>query len=258
MRWTGEAVNERGVAERLFTLECEGRTVPGVLWTPAGAAGPRPLVLIGHGGGMHKRAQYVTALARRLVRHRGMAAAAIDGPDHGDRREDKGLDFDKVWAERLQRRLQRPQFEEMVADWKATLDALQELPEVGAGSIGYWGLSMGTIYGLPFVAAEPRVTVAVLGLMGVDTAPGVDEGAEGRRARLSADAARVTVPLLFLAQWDDELVPRANALALFDAIASKDKRLHVNPGAHQAVTVEEFDHSEAFFARHLQPPQPPK
>ena len=48
-----------GASEQLFTL---GDT-PGVLWTPAGATGPHPLVLVGHGGGHHKTAPGVVACA---------------------------------------------------------------------------------------------------------------------------------------------------------------------------------------------------
>src|SRR5260370_23808198 len=71
-----------GVCEQDFPLD----DIPGVLWSPAGAPGPRPLVLLGHGGGGgHKRAPNVLARARRLVTGRGFAAAAIDMPGFGDR-----------------------------------------------------------------------------------------------------------------------------------------------------------------------------
>jgi pimeloyl-ACP methyl ester carboxylesterase len=251
MNWTTDSTS-RGVRDRGFTLEVEGRTVPGALWTPESAP-TRALVLIGHGGGLHKRAEYVVALARRLVRHHNFAAAAIDGPGHGDRRPDGGLDFEKVWAERVaQRQTVQPGITDaMVADWQATLDALQTLPEIGLDPVGYWGLSMGTIFGLPFVAAEPRVRAAVLGLMGVSPEPTTDPWQAHNQLRLGGDARRITVPVLFLAQSDDELVPRDHALALFDLLATRDRRLHLNPGAHAAVPAEEYGHSEAFLARFL-------
>ncbi|MFG1754382.1 hypothetical protein [Streptosporangium sandarakinum] len=47
---------------------------------------------------------------------------------------------------------------------------------------------------------------------------------------LAETAARVTAPVRFLLQWDDNLVPRAQGSALFDALASADKTLHANPG----------------------------
>ena len=50
-------------------------------------------------------------------------------------------------------------------EWKSTLDMLQQLDEIGSdGPVGYWGVSMGTAFGIPFVAAEPRINCAILGL----------------------------------------------------------------------------------------------
>lgn len=244
LEWTGTADAQRGVAERRFTLERGGRTVPGALWTPAEGGGPRPLVLLGHGGSGSKRQDYVLALARRLVRHRGMVAAAIDGPLHGERRPDPTASADLVLLQFAQQWSSTgdAMTDDMVADWRATLDALQALPEVGNGPVGWWGVSMGTILGLPFVAAEPRVRAAVLGLMGL-TGP--------TRARLAADAPRVRCPVLFLVQWDDELFARTTAFALWAALGAADKRLHLHPGSHGDLPAEEFEQSEAFLALHL-------
>ncbi len=231
---------ERGVSERDFVIRAGKRDVPGVLWMPDHASDPRPLVLLGHGGGGHKRQNYITSLARRAVRHLGYAVAAIDGPMHGDRAKLLGRDP----GPRSERRWWRDSLtDEMIEDWQATIDALQKLDGIGIGPVGYWGLSMGTIFGLPFVAAEPRVRVAVLGLMGA-------MGPTGDRLR--KDAARVDCPVLFLVQWDDELVPRESALELFAALGASDKRLHSHPGIHTAVPREEFDASEEFLARHLE------
>jgi dienelactone hydrolase len=244
---------ERGVRDREFRIMVEGRTVPGVLWTPEGAAGPRPLVVLGHGGGLHKRAEYISALAHRFVRHHRYAALAIDGIDHGDRRPDGGRDFATVWAERTRAR-QAPRMgvtDEMVADTQGAVAAVRALSEVGDSGLGYWGLSMGTIYGLPYVAAEPATRVAVLGLMGIAPAEATDPWQAMARERLGGDAPRITCPTCFIVQSDDELVPRDNALRLFDMLGAKDRRLHLNPGAHAAVPREEMDFSEAFISRHL-------
>lgn len=56
-----------GVRARRFDLDTERETVPGMVWTPEGATGPRPKVLFGHGGSQHKKAQNIVAMARRLV-----------------------------------------------------------------------------------------------------------------------------------------------------------------------------------------------
>ena len=85
MDFTGDPISSHGVVERRFDVAGDGGVVPGLLWTPEGADGKRPLVLIGHGGTSHKRSPYVLSLARRLVRHADYAVAAIDAPHHGDR-----------------------------------------------------------------------------------------------------------------------------------------------------------------------------
>ncbi len=64
-------------------------------------------------------------------------------------------------------------------------------------------------------------------------------------------AAQVTVPVEFLLQWDDELVPRDSGLVLFGAFASREKTLHANPGRHADVPAFEVESSVRFFTRHL-------
>ncbi|MFE9955492.1 dienelactone hydrolase family protein [Micromonospora sp. NPDC005299] len=232
-----------GVFEQLFTLG----EIPGVLWTPDGATGTRPLILMGHGGGQHKMAPGIVARARRLVVECGFAVAAVDVPGHGDRPKDD--EYDRI-ATGNQARADAGEelapliagFQALVArrtvpEWRAVLDTVQDLEYVGAGPVGYWGVSLGCGLGVPFVAAEPRVRAAVLGLGG---------------ALASAEvAARITVPVEFLLQWDDERVPRAQGLALFDAFASAEKTLHANPGRHGEIPAFELDSTLRFFARHL-------
>lgn len=41
------------------------------------------------------------------------------------------------------------------------------------------------------------------------------------------EARQVTIPLLFLLQWDGEGNPRQRALDLFDAFGTKEKTLHL-------------------------------
>jgi dienelactone hydrolase len=190
-------------------------------------------VLIGHGGGGNKRMEYVLSLARRLVRHQGWAAAAIDGIGHGDRADT--FDQSEFFA------LVQAAAADMIVDWTNTLAELRALDEVGDGPLGYWGLSMGTMFGAPFVAATPDVRCAVLGLMGEfqPTDP------------WHVAAADITRPVLFLAQLDDELVPFDGAVSTFRRLGSTDKRLHAHPGLHSAVPLEEVEASETFLAKHL-------
>lgn len=244
VHWDGEAATVDGVLEQGFTVDVDARNVPGVLWLPGDGAGPRPLVLLGHGATRHKRIEYLVALGRRLAGDYGFAVAAIDGPGHGDRRSSGHDDEVALFGAFLTEWSREGTVDDMVADWRATIDALRALDGVGDGPVGYWGLSMGTIYGVPLVAAEPRIQVAVFGLMGL-VGP--------TRERMAADAASITCPVLFIQQWDDSLIPRPETFELFDALSSLDKRLHAHPGDHAAVPVEEIVFSARFLARHLAP-----
>ena len=243
--WTGDTHHVDDVVERGFEVEVDGRRVPGALWTPPDAEGPRPLVLIGHGATGHKRFGYVVALARELVRSHGFAAVAIDGAGHGDRRANPGDDEMTIFSDFITEWSREGSTDDAVADWRATIDAVRALPEVGDGALGYWGLSMGTIFGVPLVVAEPRIQVAVFGLMGL-VGP--------TRFRMAADAPAVACPVLFIQQWDDALIPRDSIFELFDALGSLDKRLHASPGDHAEVPPEEFVFSARFLARHLATP----
>jgi dienelactone hydrolase len=242
MRFT-HATSSGGVRQQLFTLG----EIPGVLWTPEGATGTRPLILMGHGGGQHKKAPGIVDRARRFVAECGFAVAAVDVPAHGDR--PKVEEYDRISAG-MQARVEAGEelstllagFQALVArqtvpEWQAVLDAVQQVDDVGAGPVGYWGISLGCGLGVPFVAAEPRVRAAVLGLGGVTAS--------------AAAAAAITVPVLFLVQWDDERVPRAQSLGLFDAFASAEKTLHANPGKHGELPPFETDSALRFFARQL-------
>lgn len=249
---------EHGVVEQAFVLETADDTVPGIFWCPEGATEARPTILLGHGGTQDKRAPNVLGLARRFVRHLGFCAVAIDAPGHGDRivdheafeRQRRALQeriaagpdaapraFEPAeaaaWVERTRKG---------VAEWKALLDDL-ESHDATNGRYGYWGVSMGTIIGLPFVATEPRIAAAVLGLAGLGGRPGDEE--------FEAHAHALKIPVLLVEQWDDELMSRESMLALFDAIGSKDKAMHLHPGGHVEIPLYERDAYDAFFARHL-------
>ena len=244
MRWVGEARSVSGMTERQFELDVEGRRVPGVVWCPAhGRPGPRPLVMAGHGATHHKGIEYILALAQLLVGRHDFAVAAIDGPGHGGRRPPH-VDEIQAFSNFLTEWSRPTSTDDHVAEWRAALAALRQLTEVGDGPLGYWGLSMGTIYGLPFVASEPRMQAAVLGLMGL-VGPSRD--------RLELDAKTITCPVLFIQQWDDQMMPRECVFDLFDALGTLDKRLHAHPGEHSAVPAEEVRFSVDFLVRHLAP-----
>ncbi len=241
--WDAPQTGSDGLVTQTFRLAVNGRRVPGVLWTPPAQAGgaPRPLVLMGHGGSQHKLAPDMVSRAARWVLDQGFAAAAIDGPVHGERREviETGLqrqaEFLAMWE-------RDHHIDPMVEDWRATLDALLALDAVDAARVVWYGVSMGTAYGLPLIAAEPRIRAAVLGMWGASYP---------NSERLMEDAPRVQCPVLFQQKWDDAIFTRDSQIALFERLGCEQKWLKVYPGPH-AVTPELLDDAIAFIERALE------
>jgi pimeloyl-ACP methyl ester carboxylesterase len=239
--------SSNGVVERTFTLG----EVPGVLWSPATATGRPPLVLMGHGGGTGKGAAGMARRAQRFVVDGGFAVAALDAPGHGDRPRTE-TDEREVAAMRRALRAGEPAgpaiarystviAERAVPEWRAALDVLLDLPEFGGEvPVGYFGLDVGTAIGVRLTAAEPRITAAVFGQFWHET--------------LVEAAGRITVPIEFLLQWDDERIARQSGFALFDAFASNEKSLHANAGTFKEMPSYETDNTVRFFARHLHLP----
>jgi hypothetical protein len=125
---------------------------------------------------------------------------------------------------------------------------LLDLGEFDSERVGYFGLSMGTMFGLPFVAAEPRIVAAVLGKCGL-RGSSIDRSQIA--GRLATDAPRVLCPVVYHVQWDDERFERESAFELFGLIGSADKRLQSIPGLHADSTPEANETLRTFLANRL-------
>jgi dienelactone hydrolase len=246
LRWIGEPLSEGGVTERRFDLERESGLVPGILWTPTEYERPLPLVLMGHGGSGHKRSDRQLMLGRRLAMVSQIASVTIDGPFHGDRITEK-VDRQQFQAMMAAMGVDKVT-DGMVDDWRATLDALCRLDAIDGDRIAYMGFSMGTRFGLPFVAAAgDRLCCAVLGKNGLRQTSAMANMAP----RFAQDAPNIKMPVLFHVQWDDELFPRDGQFELFDLFGSPDKRLIAFPGPHGAAAPAAIQAWCEFATHHL-------
>ncbi|MGY1433575.1 dienelactone hydrolase family protein [Streptomyces reniochalinae] len=242
MRVTSQQRLDDGVLEREFTLG----EIPGILWTPAHASAPAPLILVGHPGGLHTMRPRLAGRARYYAAEYGFTAATLELPGSGDRPRAAGAEQARADLRRalehgepvdeIVDRLVLPLVEKAAPEWQAALDALLSLPEID-GPVGYEG---GVIaIGIRLAAAEPRISAA--GLFAGSFVP----------AALFQEARQVTIPLQVLLQWDDARNDRQSTLDLFDTFGSKEKTLHANVGGHTGVPQFETDAMARFFARHL-------
>ncbi len=244
-----------GVIQRDFEIEVNGETVPCVIWAPATATGKRNLILMGHGGSQHKKTASLRARAVNYAQELGWATLAIDAPGHGDRisREEAAqlaeqigarvagqtdVPIDPKFMERAARRT-----EMAIPEWRAALDAALDFDFVeGTDQIGYWGVSMGTAIGVPFVASEPRIKCAVFGLLGM-------RGLASHS--IEQHANKIEIPVQFVFQWEDAVAPRESGIELFNAFASREKTMHINPGGHMDIPDFEAEAWKSFYLRHL-------
>src|SRR6201991_1513722 len=243
MRFTSEQRLDDGVLEREFTLG----EIPGILWTPASASAPVPLILLGHPPlGLHKMYPRLVARARHSAAE-NFAAATIELPGSGDRPRWPALEQARAELRRAMKAgepvgdeiidaLILPLVDKAVPESQAALDALLSLPEIG-GPVGYSG---GVIsIGIRLAVVEPRIVAA--GLFAGSFVP----------RTMFEEARQVTMPLHVLRQWDDEGNDRQAALDLFDAFGSKEKTLHANMGGHTGVPQFAGEDAAGLLARHL-------
>jgi hypothetical protein len=242
MQFTSEQRLDDGVLEREFTLG----EIPGILWTPELDPAPAPLILLGHQGGLRRMYPRLVARARHCVAE-GFAAATIELPGSGDRprsatAEQARADLQRALAagepvdDAIVDRLVLPLVEQAAPEWRAALDALLALPEIG-DRVGYSG---GVIaIGIRLAVVEPRISAALF-----------FAGSFVPRSMFD-EARQITIPLHVLLQWDDEGNDRQLALDLFDAFGSKEKTLHANMGGHTGVPQFAGEDANRFFVRHL-------
>lgn len=242
MHFTSDHRPDVGLIERHFSLG----EVPGILWMPENATGAVPLVLLGHPGGLQQMYPRLLGRARQAVAD-GFAAASIELPGGGGRPRIAALEEaradlqqaiqagEPVSADIIDR-LVLPLVDQSVPEWRAVLDALLALPEIG-GPVGFSG---GVIsIGVRLAAVEPRIVAAVL-FAGSFIPRAIVEQARG-----------VEIPVYVLLQWDDEFNDRQAALDLFDAFGSTEKTLEANLGGHTGVPSFAGAGAGRFFARHL-------
>lgn len=215
-----------------FSVRHDAGIIPATFWNGSSGSGELPpLTLLQHGGPLHKRDERVDMLAESVVARTGSAVLLLDGPIHGQRRTDQpelmemlGI-FKRYWRDDAG-------IDTMVSDWRLALDVVLDQRWADPERVVWFGVSMGTAYGIPVCAADERIKAAAMGMWGVDW---------GQEARLTEDARRMKTPALFQIKAEDEIFSTEGQRALFDALGCPNKCLTTYPGGHSLTAPGQFD-----------------
>jgi dienelactone hydrolase len=239
-----------GVRALRFEYSSRGDRVPGILLLPADRRPPFPLVLLQHGAGGSKEADYLDAARLPWVRG-GAAVASIDFPLHGERANAKlGARLLAAIAARSSdaadaqgAALLRDFTRQALHDLGRALDALETRPEIDPDRVAYAAFSLGAILGALFCPGELRLRAAALALAGGGLGPGDLDPAR----HIRGFAGR---PLLLVNATRDERIPRAAAEALH-AAAPEPKQIAWFESGHSNLPGRALKAMWTFLAREL-------
>lgn len=206
----------------------QGDRVPAYLYVPKDGKRTHPAVLLQYGSGGNKDTFYIVALGKQFVA-RGFVVLTIDVPNRGERRVRDPNDTRGFWVRLL---AGSGTLRQTMGDYSRAIDYLMSLPEVDHDRVGYAGISLGAITGIPFVAHDDRIRAMAsivgggnfLGALKVPIAPDVQAIAE-QIDPVYHVALIAPRPLLLLNVTHDQLVPRFYAESLHQAAGEQAKKL---------------------------------
>lgn len=224
------------IHEVRFAVEVAGEEAPGVLFYADGEEG-MPLVVIQHPATSSKEDYFVRDVGMMWAR-RGWACMGLDAPFHGERGT----------ADPMRLLRERERFPETSAQFSAELsaavDAVASRFPVDLGRLGYVGYSMGSMLGIPAVAADGRYRAAAFCLVGEGGLLGSAADAGSPVGRLGSVAVRIVGKL------SDEFFSRESTEALFGALPG-EKDLIWLPGGHFEIGPDVIKAAEQWLKRWL-------
>lgn len=201
-----------------FSLEVAGERVPGLMFLPPEPEGLLPFVLIQHPATSNKDDYFVEEPAKAWAR-RGWACAGLDAPLHGERSNHDPM---SIFRDRSRFPAIAAQF---AAEVTAVIDALSATYPIDLSRLGFAGYSMGSMLGIPAVAADGRFKAAAFCLVGEGGLAGPASGLGAHVPKLGRVAVRI------VGKTDDQLIPREATEALYEALPGV-KDLVWLPGGH--------------------------
>lgn len=215
-------------------------TVDGIPVRVYGRGEADGLLLLGHGGGHGKDSQRFVELAREYARCTGLAVICIDAVDHGDRKpEGVSPGIPPRWHSRALGR--------MVSDWQTVANSMSAV----GPAVAYVGYSMGSIFGIPTVAAMLSVRAAVFVVGGIPDGGGIDD--PPLRGLLLESASHLGhAAILMQNKTGDDIFPIGGTQALYDVIPGT-KELALSEGGHDDWSPAMLQESVEFLQVHCRP-----
>jgi dienelactone hydrolase len=227
------------IREVRFRFVHGGETVPG-LWYLPDDDGPFPVVVIQHPATSSKDDYFVRDVGQLWAR-KGWAAGGLDAPYHGER-----ATHDPMGMLRDPSRFANASAQ-FSGELSAALDTLAARYPLDLGRLGYVGYSMGSLLGIPAVAADGRYTCAAFCLVGEGSMLGSATDPRSPVQRLGGVAVRI------VAKMEDEFFPRQSAQGLFDALPG-EKDITWLPGGHFEIGPDVIKAAEQWVAAHFAAP----
>lgn len=198
--------------EETLNIKSGQESIPVSLWFPEDRI-VRAVALLGHGLGVDRHHEFNTRIASLL----SAASCVVLSPElplHGERSSGKADDWREI-VNSWQVFWSAGGVQALVEEWTSFQSyAVERFP---GKPVGYFGLSLATQYGIPFLANNNMIQAAVLGLFGSHPPP--------KTPVMNHYAPNVSCPLAFVKQADDELHPETTADYLFDSLGSSEKEL---------------------------------
>lgn len=203
--------------------------VPAYLYLPRGGQEKTyPAVLLQYGSGGNKNTNYIVAMGEHFAAH-GFVVLTIDVPNRGERHRKEDAGGGSMWVKLLS---SGGTLQQTMGDYSRAVDYLTSRPDVDQERIGYAGISLGAITGIPFVAHDSRIK-AVASIVGGGNLLGMF------KVPVSKDALAVAAqidpfyhvgliaprPLLLLNVTHDQLIPRFFSESLHRAAGDTAKKV---------------------------------
>lgn len=207
--------------------------IPCTIWSATDS--PSGVVLLGHGLGVDRFDATVRRPAELLARVHRAAVVVPEIPLHGVRAEAPydTPDIVNLWQSFWVSGGIETICEELQLVARYCEERFDSRP------LSYFGASLGTQYGIPFLAKTRNIRSAVLGLFGSLPSP--------KTPVMNRYAPAVRCPVYFIQKLDDEIHPAESTAHLFSTLGAPEKILDSTSGKHAEVSMDTIRNACAFL-----------